>query len=66
MAQDEEKLFEFNWKWTSIIPIAVLGIVEATAWPLIEDFPKWAKLSITILGLLFIGAYNIAAKCKAK
>ena len=44
MAQEEEKLFNFDWKWTSIIPIAVLGIVEAAAWSLIEDSPKWAKL----------------------
>jgi len=66
MAQQEEKRFVFSWRWTSVIPIAVLGIVEAAVWLLTEDFPKWAKfqgvaqsLSTIILGLLFIVACTV-------
>jgi len=72
MGQQEEKRFVFSWRWTSVIPIAVLGIVEAAVWLLTEDFPKWAKfhgvahsLSTIILGLLFIGAYTITVKWNA-
>lgn len=72
MAQEEKKRFEFSWRWTSIIPIAALGIVEAAVWLLTDDFPKWARfqgvahsLTTIVLGLFFIGGYTATSKWKA-
>lgn len=72
MAQEEEKRLEFSWRWTSVIPIVVLGIVEAAVWLLTDDFPKWARfqgvahsLTTIVVGLFFIGGYTVTTKWKA-
>jgi hypothetical protein len=41
------------------LELAILGVVEAAMWALIEDFPTWAKIGTIVVGLLIIGSLNV-------
>jgi len=55
----------FTWNWKTTIQVGAFGLVEAAMWALMEELPRWMKVSTILLGLVFIASLNVTTRRKS-